>query len=292
MVYFSKTFLLLFCLLAVNLIASGQNNPAKQGEPFIIDLWENGLPNSNGMESKGYDDKKYNFKPSIRVYLPVNTSAPTKAVVICPGGGYNHLAIRHEGYDWGAFFNAHGIAAIVLKYRTPYGNHEVPVSDAYEAIRLTKEHANEWNINPDCIGIMGSSAGGHLASTVATHATENLKPAFQILFYPVITMDPELTHNGSRKRFLGENPTEEMEKLYSNEFQVKEDTPRAFIVLSDDDKTVKPINSIKYYTALKEKNVPAAMYIYPDGGHGWGIKGSFKYQAEMLIELKTWLLTF
>jgi acetyl esterase/lipase len=139
---------------------------------------------------------------------------------------------------------------------------------------------------------MGSSAGGHLASTVATHAPAELRPAFQILFYPVITMNKEETHIGSRLNLLGENPTEEMGKLYSNELQVDSSTPRAFIALSDDDRGVKPVNSVKYYLALQQQGIPAALYIYPSGGHGWGIRESFKYHIEMLMELRSWLGTF
>ena len=148
------------------------------------------------------------------------------------------------------------------------------------------------NINPDCIGIMGFSAGGHLASTVATHASEELRPAFQILFYPVISMEPKYGHGGSCRQFLGEKATEELKKEFSNEYQVDSLTPRAFIALSDDDRGVVPMNSIRYYSALKEKEIPAAMYIYPSGGHGWGMKDSFKFRNEMLMELKAWLMTF
>lgn len=228
---------------------------------------------------------------SIKVFLPPTAKAgqPVKAVIICPGGGYSRLAIGHEGNDWGVFFNELGIAAIVLKYRIPKGDLSLPTTDALNAIRTVKKHAAEWNINPNDIGIMGSSAGGHLASTIATHAPQELRPAFQILFYPVITMNPQETHNGSRKNFLGENPTAEMERLYSNELQVTENTPQAFITLSDNDKTVRPINAIKYYMALQEKGIPASLHIYPSGNHGWGIKPSFRYKDEMLAELRKWL---
>ncbi|MDR1632519.1 MAG: alpha/beta hydrolase [Dysgonamonadaceae bacterium] len=241
-----------------------------QEPPVDIDLWKDG-------------------RAVMRVFLPSEAKQPAKAVVICPGGGYSHLAMDHEGYDWAPFFNEQGIAAIVLKYRMPGGNPAIPAADALEAIRLAKEHAAEWNINPAAIGIMGSSAGGHLASTVATHAPKELCPAFQILFYPVITMDAKETHRGSRNQLLGEKPTDEMVRLYSNELQVTDNTPPAFITLSDDDKAVPPINAVRYYMALKEHNIPATMYIYPDGGHGWGIKESFKYRKEMLMKLGKWL---
>lgn len=287
---FQPLFLLLL-LVVCPFVDAQDKEISTPTSPFTIDLWQNGLPNTNGMETQGYDDAKSNFKPCITVYLP-KASQPTKAVVICPGGGYQHLAMNHEGYDWASFFNNQGIAVIVLKYRMPNGHLEVPISDAYEAIRLTKTNAKTWNIHPDCIGIMGSSAGGHLAATVATHAPTELRPDFQILFYPVITMNKQETHAGSREHLLGKNPTFEMEKLYSNELQVNANTPRAFIVLSDDDDVVKPVNSVKYYLALQQQNIPATMHIYSDGGHGWGIRESFKYHLEMLTELKSWLGTF
>jgi len=289
--YLTGALFLLFMFFACPIVRSQKKAAPVPKSPFTIDLWEKGLPNSNGMEAQGYDDAKYNFKPCITVYLP-KTTRPAKAVVVCPGGGYANLAMNHEGHDWAPFFNNLGIAVVVLKYRMPNGNHEVPFSDACEAIRLTKAHAREWNIDPDMVGIMGSSAGGHLASTVATHAPKELRPAFQILFYPVITMNKEETHIGSRLNLLGENPTEEMGKSYSNELQVDSSTPRAFIALSDDDRGVKPVNSVKYYLALQQQDIPAALYIYPSGGHGWGIRESFKYHIEMLMELRSWLGTF
>lgn len=287
--YYKSLTLFITCLCYFSMLC-GQASIEK-GSPFIIDLWENGLPNTNGMEQNGYDDKKKNYKPSIRVYLPTSTK-PTKAVVICPGGGYSHLAMSHEGYNWGDYFNAQGVVAIVLKYRTPNGNLEVPVSDALEAIRIAQENAIEWNIDPDMIGIMGSSAGGHLASTIANHAPDDRRPAFQILFYPVISMDSLITHSGSRKRFLGEDPTKELEEKYSNERQINAKTPRAFIALADDDKVVRPINALNYHAALQDSGIPSSLYRYPDGNHGWGIKLSFKHHAAMLMDLQNWLSSF
>lgn len=272
--------------------AVAAQNASVPSSPFWVDLWEEGLPNTNGMEQQGYSDKKHNFKPSLRVYLPAGAKKPAKAVVICPGGGYEHLALRHEGYDWGTYLNALDIAVVVLRYRMPNGNREVPLSDACEAIRYTREHAARWNIDPDCIGIMGASAGGHLASAIATHAPQELRPAFQILLYPVISMKPELTHRGSRKRFIGENPTPALEREFCNELQVNADTPRAFITWSEDDRTVKPENSRLYCEALKAKNIPVETKVFPTGGHGWGIKLSFAYHAEMLLALKQWLESF
>ena len=180
----------------------------------------------------------------------------------------------------------------MLTYRLPHGNHEVPASDVYQAIRIVKEHAKEWNIDPNQIGVMGSSAGGHLASTVATHAADDVRPAFQILFYPVITMDKRYTHMGTHDNLIGKDATPEMETLYSNEKQVTEKTPRAFIVLADDDDVVPSINSAWYFAALKEHGVPANMHVYPTGGHGFGNSQSWKYNADMLQNLSDWLNSF
>lgn len=255
-----------------------------------IPLWPNGLPNTNGEDHLPADESKRNFAPGIFVYLPVYDK-PVKAVINLPGGGYGHLAYHHEGFDWAPYFNEQNIALIVVKYRMPKGvNKEVPASDVIEAIRVVRENAVKWNINPDSIGIMGFSAGGHLASTMATHHPElNLK--FQILFYPVISMDPKVTHGGSRKNLLGDSPSKELEDAYSNEKRVTAQTPKAFIALSDDDKAVIPQNSIAYYQALKTNNIPATLHIYPSGGHGWGVRPAFKYHNEVMQSLSYWLKT-
>ena len=174
----------------------------------------------------------------------------------------------------------------------PNGNPEVPVSDAYEAMRYIKEHAKEWNILPDSVGIMGSSAGGHLASTVATHAPAKLRPAFQILFYPVITMGGQNVHQGSKKHLLGENPNSKLVKKYSNEWQVNKKTPCAFIALSGDDQSVKPVHSVNYHKALITQKIPSEIHIYANGKHGWGYnKRPFAQRAEMMRDLENWLET-
>lgn len=263
-----------------------------QQPAFDIDLWPNGLPNSNGIDkTQPYDDAKQNFKPSIRVFLPDADKATGRAVVCCPGGGYRHLAMGHEGYDWAPFFNERGIALIVLKYRMPHANTDVPISDAKEALRVVRENAQKWGIDPKKVGIMGSSAGGHLASTVATHSDPLTAPAFQILFYPVVTFDYAYTHKGSRHGLIGERATQEMVDLYSNEKQVTTQTPPAIMLLSDDDKVVPSPNSVNYYLALKQHGIKATMHIYPSGGHGWGFKKNFKYHKEMTSDLSAWLKT-
>ena len=257
--------------------------PAAAQQKLETNLWPQGAPNSNGDQA---DTAK------VWVYLPNKKEATGRAVVICPGGGYQHLAMNHEGHDWASFFNNMGIAAIVLKYRMPHGNHEVPVSDAEQAIKLVRSNAANWNISPQDVGIMGSSAGGHLASTIATHSTGDAAPNFQILFYPVITMMSDITHKGSHDNFLGEKPKKKQETEYSNDLQVTRVTPRAFIALSDDDATVLPANGVNYYIELYRHDVPATLHVYPSGGHGWGNRDSFKYHNEMQLELKAWLRSF
>ena len=171
-------------------------------------------------------------------------------------------------------------------------NKDIPISDAEEAIKLVRRNASKWGINTNDIGIMGSSAGGHLASTVATHAKGNSKPDFQILFYPVITMMPDITHKGSHDNLLSEKAKKKDEKEYSNDQQVSRITPRAFIALSDDDHVVLPANGVNYYIELYRHDVPATLHVYPTGGHGWGNRDSFKYHNEMQLELKAWLRSF
>lgn len=268
-------------LFAAAMLALSLNMSARQS--YEINLW----PNGPAVKSSDAGDTA-----KVKVFLPEKKSATGRAVVICPGGGYQHLAMNHEGYDWAPFFNNMGIAAIVLKYRMPHGEKDVPISDAEEAIRLVRRNAANWNINPDDVGIMGSSAGGHLASTVATHAAKDARPDFQILFYPVITMMPDITHKGSHDNLLGSNARKKDENSYSNDLHVSRMTPRAFIALSDDDRVVLPANGVNYYIELYRHDVPATLHVYPSGGHGWGNRDSFKYHNEMQLELKAWLRSF
>jgi acetyl esterase/lipase len=231
-------------------------------------------------------------RPSLRVFLPDPGLASGRAVIVCPGGGYSHLAFGHEGVDWAPYFNKLGIAVIVLRYRMPGGDRALPVSDALAAMKMACDSSDAWNLNPNDVGVMGSSAGGHLASTIATRAMPESRPNFQILFYPVITMDKTYTHAGSRDNFLGKDAPVELEMEYSNEKQVTRDTPRAFIVHCGDDKVVSPANAVNYYLALNRNNVPASLHIYPSGGHGWGFREGFLYRNEMLDELTAWLCSF
>lgn len=230
--------------------------------------------------------------PKMKVFLPPSGLANGKALVACPGGGYTHLAVNHEGYHWAPFYNNLGLVYAVLEYTLPNGDRNLPMKDVEAAFQLLTDSASVWSIQPDKIGIMGSSAGGHLASTMSTHPTDACKPAFQILFYPVISLDPQLTHSGSRNGFLGNQPSEELVKRYSNELQVTADTPRAFLVLAADDRSVKPMNSLNYFNALQQAGVPVSMFIYPNGGHGFGFRDTFKYHEPMLNELSIWLKSF
>ena len=271
-------------LLAISMAAFAQKGTK-------MDLWPKGAPNNNGDE---------NDKAELTVYLPDAKKATGRAVVCCPGGGYTHLAMDHEGHQWASFFNNQGIALIVLKYRMPHGDRFVPISDAEEAMKTVRRNAAAWHINPADVGIMGFSAGGHLASTIATHSTGDAAPNFQILFYPVITMDPGYTHKGSRDNFLGtfgegKKDQKEMKKLeadYSNDLQVNRTTSRAFLALSDDDKAVPAANGFNYYQQLYKHDVPASIHIYPTGGHGWGYRESFAFHYNVIFELKAWLESF
>ena len=252
-----------------------------------MELWPKGAPNNNG------DEKD---KAELTVYLPDAKKATGRAVVCCPGGGYTHLAMDHEGHQWATFFNSEGIALIVVKYRMPHGNYKIPISDAEEAMKTVRRNAEAWHINKNDVGIMGFSAGGHLASTIATHSKGDAAPNFQILFYPVITMDPAFTHKGSHDNFFGTNLSKKQQKRleleYSNDVQVNRTTSRAFIALSDDDRAVPAANGFNYYSELYRHDVPASLHIYPTGGHGWGYRESFAYHYLMVFELKAWLQSF
>lgn len=261
--------LLILSMLAITVHTFAQ-------KPVEVPLWPNESPDSNA------------YEPVITVFKSPTPHSTT--IVTCPGGGYTHLAMNHEGFDMAPWFNAQGITYVVLKYRMPNGNHEVPLSDAEQAIRLVRQHAGEWNVNSGKVGIMGASAGGHLASTLATHySSEETRPDFQILLYPVITMNPDYTHGGSRESLLGKSPSAGLVQKYSNELQVTPDTPKAFIVLSSDDKSVVPLNGVNYYLALIQNKVRASLHAYPMGGHGWGFRDSFPYKRQWTGELEKWL---
>lgn len=272
-------------LLSVATMLSAQNT-------FELPLWPAGAPNSNGLTGTEEDlegGRVANvIKPSITVYKADKPNG--MAIIMCPGGGYARLAMNHEGHDMAPWLNAQGITYIVLKYRMPNGHYEVPLSDAEQAIRLVRQHAKEWNIRPDRIGIMGASAGGHLAASLATlYSSNETRPDFQVLFYPVISMVSGVTHGGSRQNLLGNNPSQELEDKYTLEKQVNAHTPQAFIMLSADDGAVPPANGIHYFEALLQHQVPATLHVYPTGGHGWGFRDAFTYKRQWTGELEKWL---
>ncbi|MDP4656673.1 MAG: alpha/beta hydrolase [Algoriphagus sp.] len=241
--------------------------------------------------------------PSIEVYLPTKQSATGEAVLIFPGGGYGILAYDWEGTDFAKWLNAHGIAGIVVKYRLPISTSltdpkEVPLLDAQRAIRLVRQNAEDWNINPSKVGIMGFSAGGHLAATLSTSFAHELllekdaidtlpaRPDFSILVYPVISFRDAAAHSGSRKNLLGDQASSELVDRFSNELQVTTDTPPTFLVHAQDDKGVPLQNSLLYFQALHANGVNAALHIYPTGGHGFAFgigKGAVSGWREVLL---------
>lgn len=256
-------------------------------DSLIIKLWPNGAPTANGLsgeETKNSGGSVGNVSnPTLTVYRAKQPNG--MAIIACPGGGYMRLAMNHEGYDMAPWFNAQGITYAVLKYRMPNGHPDVPLSDAQQALKLMREHAKEWAIDPKKVGIMGASAGGHLAATAATHFTSDAdRPDFQILFYPWIIMDAMYG-----QVLLGKQPGAELVKKFSNEQQVTARTPQAFILTSADDPTVPCDQSIKYFEALNASKVPASLHIYPTGKHGWGYKDSFTYKQVWTAELEKWL---
>jgi acetyl esterase/lipase len=262
----------------------------------VIKLWEGAPPTDNGITDaetvkEGRTSISNVSVPTLEIWLPEKDRATGMAVVVCPGGGYSGLAYDHEGLMVARWLNGEGIAAFILKYRMPNRHKEIPLDDAWQAIRHVREHAEEYGINASKTGICGFSAGGHLASTASTHFAATgtgTRPDFSILFYPVVTMT-NLTHGGSRRNLLGDHPSEADIYTFSNENQVNVNTPPAILLLSDDDKGVLPENSVRYYEALKRNNIPATMYIFPSGGHGWGFRETFEYHRPMTALLSAWL---
>ncbi|WP_289621483.1 alpha/beta hydrolase [Bacteroides congonensis] len=262
----------------------------------VIKLWETTPPTSNEITEAEKSERNGNWvtnvsSPELTIYQANKTKSTGMAVVICPGGGYAGLAIQHEGSQFAKWLNGQRITAFVLKYRMPNKHKEVPLDDAQQAIRYIREHANEFGVDTNKVGIAGFSAGGHLAATASTHYTTegvSTRPDFSILFYPVITMETA-THGGSRSNLLGDKPQSEDIQFFSNEKHVNTNTPPAILLLSDDDKSVPTTNSVLYYESLKKNSIPATMYIFPKGGHGWGMNIDFEYHSQMLELLGRWL---
>lgn len=259
-----------------------------KAQDLTLKVWPGGAPDHNGMdlpEEKFEGVRVRNVSEAeIYVYLPEKNKNTGAAVVICPGGGYWIEAMDHEGFEMAEWLKENGVAGIVLKYRLPYGHHEIPSRDARQAIRIVRDKAKEWGIDPSKIGIAGSSAGGHLASTVGTrfdsgctlpgspYSQVSSRPDFMLLLYPVITLSEEYGHMGSRRNLIGDGNEWKLVEFYSNELHVSPETPPAFLVLADDDNGVVPRNSVEFYLALKKNKVPAEMHIFSQGGHGFGMR--------------------
>ncbi len=276
-----KQIVLLF-LLIVSLHSSAQQ---------IINLYPSDIPNSKpylmkeiSMENNGQFIGYRNIsKPTLKVYLPDEKTATGTAVIICPGGGYGMESYRLEGTIISEAFVRKGIAAFILKYRLPSDSIMIDKSigslqDAQQAIKTVREHAAEWKLDTAKIGIMGFSAGGHLASTAGTHFDTStipndekisLRPDFMILIYPVISMTDELTHKGSRENLLGKSPDAAQIKLFSNELHITPSTPPTWLTHTGDDKVVTVENSIRFYQELIRNKVPTEMHLYPKGNHGF-----------------------
>jgi len=276
--------------------------------PKVEMLWPQGAPGAKG-DAEG-------DKPTLTTYLPSQEiatgsrlgEAPSRsrtAVIICPGGGYGFLAIDHEGHQIAQWLNSLGVAGFILKYRhrnsgAGYG-HPAPLQDAQRAIRLVRSRAKEWNIDPNRIGIVGFSAGGHLASSAGTHFQNSYydvkdsidqvscRPDFMILAYPVISFNKWCAHTGSRTNLLGKDPDEELVQSLSNEEQVTRETPPTFLVHANDDKGVPPENTIYFYLALRKAGVPAEMHIYENGGHGFGLGKKDSPAASWPLRCADWM---
>jgi acetyl esterase/lipase len=279
---------LLICALLASILMplAGQNQ--------ILPLWEVDPSNYNETGEVTIWDTadivrvRNVQKPDIAVFLPSKKNATGEAVLICPGGGYGILAYDWEGSDIARWLNSKGIAAFVLKYRLPGSKSNIipyksPLLDAKRAMRLVRYHAEKWNIDPGRVGVMGFSAGGHLASTLSTHfdngdandqdpvENKSCRPDFSVLVYPVISFTKEYTHVGSRENLLGKDQDPELMELFSNELQVSRDTPPAILIHSGDDSVVPVENSMVYYHALQKMGITAELHIYPYGGHGYSL---------------------
>jgi acetyl esterase/lipase len=260
-------------------------------------LWADGAPGAKGT--------RRGDKPALTIYLPDAVKATGAAVVICPGGGYGHLATDHEGHQIARWLNSFGVAGFILQYR--YRNsvdgysHPAPLQDAQRAVRTVRARAKEWKVDPARIGIIGFSAGGHLASSAGTHFQNryndikdsidrvSCRPDFMILIYPVISFTESFTHKGSRRNLLGNNPEKELVENLSNERQVTPETPPTFLVHGDDDKVVLPENSIFFYLALRKAKVPAEMHIYENGRHGFGLGKKYGAVSSWPVRCEDWM---
>lgn len=264
-----------------------------QEKPLVLPLWPDGAPTQSGLTG----DEKEIFPsfianvtvPEITVYKAARPNGI--CIICCPGGGYFGVSINNEGHDYAQWMNKLGITMVLLKYRMPNGHAEIPLNDSEQAIRMVRLHAAEWGIDPHKVGIMGHSAGGHFAATLSTlYTSAETRPDFSVLVYPVISMDADITHMGSRENLLGKQPSAQQVEHFSLEKQVNAQTPPAFLVLAADDDTVNPENSLRYYSALLKNGVKnCVLHTYPTGGHGFGFGDSFLYKRQWTGELENWI---
>ena len=270
---------ILVCVLF--LCASGSSSRAAD-EPKTLPLWPDGAPGAQGKETG--DDFHAGDVPTLTVYRPEPSRATGAAVVVCPGGGYGMLATEHEGKDVAAWLNTLGVTAAVLKYRLgPKYHHPVMLQDAQRAIRTVRAKAKEWGVDPGRVAVLGFSAGGHLASTLATHFDsgqsdasdpvdrQSCRPDLAILVYPVIALATPYGHTGSLRNLLGENPSRDLIEGLSNERQVTENTPPTFLAHTNEDKGVPAENSLLFALALRKAGVPVELHLFEKGPHGLGM---------------------
>lgn len=269
-----------------------------------VRIWPEGAPESNGITapekirngvasfgrvSNGIIENISDA--SFRIFPANRTKNSGAAILICPGGAYKAEAAEEEGNWIAEWYAENGITGIVLKYRLPNGHPDIPLKDAREAMRIIRKNALAWDIQPDKIGVCGFSAGGHLASTLLTHFDVDSRPDFGILFYPRISLSGNATGLiNVRKTFLGKDAeNQSLIDYFSNDKQVKDNTPPVILLLSDDDGLVPPENSILFYQALRAKNIPSSLHIFPEGGHGWGFHSDFRYHKQVKALLWEWL---
>ncbi len=292
-----KIILSLVLVAALVISASAQKTIVKVpcNADKTIKLWNNKKAPHSNEETKDENRNKsghfYNTSQTVLyLYKADKKKATGQGVVICPGGGYGAVCIEREGFALAEYFQSIGVTALVLKYRLPnYGHKEVPLEDAQEALRYMRKNGKKWKVDPTKVGIAGSSAGGHLAAYTSTFTPDAEKPAFTVLFYPVISGESCMTHQGTFDRLLGKNHAPYLREQYSLNNRVSPTTPPTILLLSNNDKTVPPISSVLYYKALKHYGVKAAMHIYPEGGHGWVCRDNFRYDKDWKHQLKRWM---